>query len=65
MVLGDDMYVPPGGVVNVKAYPHPPRLCLHATRLGFKHPSGGKWVHFETPLPGDLAAYAKKVGVAV
>jgi 23S rRNA pseudouridine1911/1915/1917 synthase len=62
-VLGDDLYTPPGNVLNLNAYPHPPRLCLHATRLGFKHPTTGKWVHFETPLPGDLAAYAKKLGL--
>ena len=64
-VLGDDLYAAPADAVNVKAYPHPPRLCLHATRLGFKHPTEGKWVHFKMPLPADLAAYAKKLGLAV
>jgi len=63
-VLGDDLYTPPGNVLNLKAYPHPPRLCLHATRLGFKHPTAGKWVHFETPLPADLAAYARKLALS-
>jgi 23S rRNA pseudouridine1911/1915/1917 synthase len=66
-VLGDDLYAPPGG--SFKNVPHPPRLCLHATRLGFKHPTtpaeGGsaKWIHFEAPLPPDLAAYAKKLAL--
>jgi 23S rRNA pseudouridine1911/1915/1917 synthase len=70
-VLGDDLYRPLAGTVEVKQYPRPPRLCLHATRLGFRHPSGGgerggeKWVHFEAGLPADLAAYAKKVSVNV
>jgi 23S rRNA pseudouridine1911/1915/1917 synthase len=74
-VLGDDLYFPPPTAgLNVKGYPRPPRLCLHATRLGFKHPGGGsgagggrggKWVHFEVPLPGDLAGYAGKLGLKV
>jgi 23S rRNA pseudouridine1911/1915/1917 synthase len=27
------------------------RLCLHAARLAFHHPSGGTWMEFETPVP--------------
>lgn len=69
-VLGDSMYAPAEisgaeGKVDAKKYPKAPRLCLHAGRLGFKHPTGGKWVHFESPLPGDLARYAGKLGLAV
>jgi 23S rRNA pseudouridine1911/1915/1917 synthase len=63
-VLGDPLYAP--GVeagLKAKDYPRAPRLCLHAGRLGFKHPIGGKWVHFESPLPGDLAGYAGKLGL--
>ena len=41
------------------------RLCLHAARLGFKHPVAGKWVHFQTPLPADLSAYAGKLHLPV
>jgi 23S rRNA pseudouridine1911/1915/1917 synthase len=63
-VLGDDLYAPPPAPGPRPRYPHPPRLCLHATRLGFKHPATGKWVHFETPLPPDLAAYAGKIGLS-
>jgi len=66
-VLGDAMYVPvsAGGkpLLDLRPYPHAPRLCLHAAHLGFKHPSTGKWLHFEMPLPADLAAYAKKLGL--
>jgi 23S rRNA pseudouridine1911/1915/1917 synthase len=36
---------------------HPPRLALHATRLGFGHPRGGDAVVFERPWPADLADY--------
>ena len=65
-VLGDPLYLPPAesGLVP-RAYPRPPRLCLHASRLGFKHPTTGKWVHFQAPLPADLAGYAGKLGLKV
>ena len=31
-----------------------PRLALHATELGFVHPTTAKEVHWEMPLPADL-----------
>ncbi|QFG25936.1 RluA family pseudouridine synthase [Actinomadura sp. WMMB 499] len=31
------------------------RQWLHAARLGFEHPSTGRWVEFESPYPADLA----------
>jgi 23S rRNA pseudouridine1911/1915/1917 synthase len=31
-----------------------PRLCLHAARLGFHHPSGGEWMEFSSPLPVEI-----------
>jgi 23S rRNA pseudouridine1911/1915/1917 synthase len=77
-VLGDTVYAPPGlparGGRDAGSYPHAPRLCLHAARLGFKHPApaaggkgaaGGGWVHFESALPADLQAYAKKLGLSL
>lgn len=33
----------------------PRRLCLHAWRLAFHHPSGGEWMDFNSPLPLDIA----------
>jgi 23S rRNA pseudouridine1911/1915/1917 synthase len=30
------------------------RLCLHAARLAFHHPSGGRWMEFESPLPFEI-----------
>jgi len=62
-VLGDDIYDVPNPTFRVQDYPRAPRLCLHAARLGFKHPSLGKWVHYESPLPPDLAGYARKLGI--
>jgi 23S rRNA pseudouridine1911/1915/1917 synthase len=35
----------------------PPRLALHATRLGFVHPRTGAALVFERPLPDDLGGY--------
>jgi 23S rRNA pseudouridine1911/1915/1917 synthase len=32
-----------------------PRPCLHAARLGFRHPVTGEAVAFESPVPPDLA----------
>jgi 23S rRNA pseudouridine1911/1915/1917 synthase len=31
-----------------------PRLMLHAFELGFEHPSTGKPMHFEEPMPDDM-----------
>lgn len=31
-----------------------PRQALHARILGFEHPSTGKHIHFESPLPDDM-----------
>ena len=73
-VVGEKIYVlPPGGVVTGEGRgPAPvkgvkpagvPRLCLHAAHVGFKHPVTGKWINVDSPLPGDLAAYARKMGL--
>lgn len=32
------------------------RLALHASVLGFRHPTSGRPLHFESPLPQDLLA---------
>ncbi len=32
------------------------RQWLHARRLGFAHPTDGRWVEFDSPYPADLAA---------
>ena len=46
-VVGDAAY----GVKN----PNLSRQFLHASKLGFKLPSTGKYVEFESPLPPDLS----------
>ncbi|MGB8508965.1 MAG: RluA family pseudouridine synthase, partial [Pyrinomonadaceae bacterium] len=36
------------------------RLCLHAARLAFHHPSGGDWMTFISPLPDEMSALLNK-----
>ncbi|HEX8685147.1 MAG TPA: RNA pseudouridine synthase, partial [Pyrinomonadaceae bacterium] len=43
-VVGDRLY---GGE------PHP-RLCLHAARLGLRHPATNEWVEFASEPPPEL-----------
>ncbi|MEN6449171.1 MAG: RluA family pseudouridine synthase [Thermoguttaceae bacterium] len=38
-----------------------PRLALAAVELGFVHPVTGELVHFETPLPRDLAEFIDRL----
>jgi 23S rRNA pseudouridine1911/1915/1917 synthase len=35
----------------------PPRMALHAARLGFQHPRTGEALRFESPWPEDLAPW--------
>ena len=37
-----------------------PRQALHARVLGFVHPSTGKAMHYESPVPADMAAVLDK-----
>jgi tRNA pseudouridine32 synthase/23S rRNA pseudouridine746 synthase len=39
-ILGDALYAPPA-IAAVS-----PRLLLHATELGFAHPSNAEWISF-------------------
>ncbi|MBA7576006.1 putative RNA pseudouridine synthase [subsurface metagenome] len=53
-VVGDKVY-------GVKS-PHLSRQFLHASRLGFKLPSSGEYVEFESELPEDLAKALEAIG---
>lgn len=44
-MLGDALYAP-DSVIALS-----PRLCLHATRLQFQHPTHSKWLEIESPAP--------------
>jgi 23S rRNA pseudouridine1911/1915/1917 synthase len=37
-----------------------PRIGLHAKSLGFKHPSTGEWVFFDSELPDDMQKAIEK-----
>lgn len=50
-VLGDPL------VRGVRTEPPAPRMALHATTLGFIHPTTGLPVQFDSPLPSDLALW--------
>jgi 23S rRNA pseudouridine1911/1915/1917 synthase len=55
-VVGDPVY---GGVHrrvpgDIRAVTHLDRPFLHAARLAFSHPSDGRRLEFESPLPADL-----------
>lgn len=62
-VIGDRTYasgmatksklLPSGLAELVDAFP---RQALHAATLGFRHPLTGEDVHFDAPLPDDMAA---------
>jgi len=49
-VLGDTQYGEPSPL-------DPPRMALHATVLGFKHPRTGEALRFESPWPAELATW--------
>ncbi len=62
-VLGDDIYMPDG--ISPGKIPRAARLCLHAWKLGFQHPTEKKWREFAQPLPADMRATARRLGVAI
>ncbi|MFH1811547.1 MAG: RluA family pseudouridine synthase [Pseudomonadota bacterium] len=49
-VLGDPQY-------GRRTRQDPPRMALHATRLGFPHPRSDEPMQFESPWPEDLATW--------
>ena len=53
-VVGDKVY-------GVKS-PYLSRQFMHASRLGFKHPSTGEYVEFTSELPQDLESALKDIG---
>jgi 23S rRNA pseudouridine1911/1915/1917 synthase len=54
-VIGDDRYGTPFREAPA------PRMALHATTLGFAHPSSGAPLSFQSPWPPDLAAWLDRV----
>jgi 23S rRNA pseudouridine1911/1915/1917 synthase len=55
-IVGDPVYGRADRSRRPRGDPPVERPALHAAALGFEHPESGQRMHFETPLPGDLAA---------
>ncbi len=53
-VLGDKHY-------GQRVAFEPPRMALHATRLGIDHPSSGERMVFESALPEDLSGWLERL----
>lgn len=62
-VLGDTLYggtAPKPGPNSAIA-----RICLHAARLGFRHPGTRQRQSFFSPLPADMQATLKRLGLSL
>ncbi|MBL8624330.1 MAG: RluA family pseudouridine synthase [Myxococcales bacterium] len=57
-VLGDTQH---GGDVARQFRPRPPRLALHATHLGLRHPITDAPLAWDSPLPDDLATWCQRL----
>lgn len=60
-VCGDPVYhrKPNGEIIPDNS--DAPRLALHATELGFNHPVTTRAMHWEMPLPADLAKFVERL----
>ncbi len=56
-VCGEKVYTKRDGEAKVVDTSGCPRLFLHATELGFRHPETGIELHWTMPLPLDLNAF--------
>lgn len=64
LVCGETRYQrrPDGAIIADES--GAPRLALHATRLGFRHPVTNAPLNFAWPLPPDLAEFAARLRAA-
>jgi 23S rRNA pseudouridine1911/1915/1917 synthase len=60
-VCGDKVYCRKPTGEDVPDASGAPRLALHATELGFDHPATGQHLHWEMPLPADLAKLVQRL----
>lgn len=61
-VVGDTLYGAPRVVrVGTRALSPLGRNFLHATCIGFAHPSSGVWVEVRAPLPKELRVYFEEL----
>ncbi len=60
-VCGDKVYVRRRDGSTFPDASGAPRLALHATELGFEHPVDQRKLHWEMPLPADLAKFLTRL----
>ncbi|MGL6095825.1 MAG: pseudouridine synthase, partial [Fimbriiglobus sp.] len=60
-VCGDKVYVRTPAGETLADPSGAPRLALHATELGFAHPVSRADLHWEMPLPADLAKLLERL----
>jgi 23S rRNA pseudouridine1911/1915/1917 synthase len=60
MLVGEQRYTYGPDSLRAVAFP---RQALHAHRLRFRHPSDGRELRFEAPLPGDLTELLNRLRV--
>jgi 23S rRNA pseudouridine1911/1915/1917 synthase len=64
-VVGDTLYGAPRGLrAGTRKIPLLERNFLHASLLGFAHPSTGAWVEVRAPLPADLRLYFEQIAAS-
>jgi len=65
-VVGDTLYGAPRGIrAGTRTLPLLERNFLHASRLGFSHPSSGAWIEVRAPLPADLRVYFDQIAATL
>ena len=60
-VCGESVYCRAADGTLVEDTSGAPRLALHATELGFRHPVSGEEMHWEMPLPADLQEFLTRL----
>lgn len=60
-VCGEKVYNKPLRGPPIPDQSGAPRIALHAAELGFEHPITGEAMHFEMPLPDDLADFLARL----
>jgi 23S rRNA pseudouridine1911/1915/1917 synthase len=65
-VVGDTLYGAPRGLrAGARNFPLLERNFLHASRIGFSHPSSGAWVEVRAPLPRELRVYFEQIAASL
>jgi 23S rRNA pseudouridine1911/1915/1917 synthase len=65
-VVGDTLYGAPRGIrAGTRTLPLLEHNFLHASRLGFSHPSSGAWIEVRAPLPADLRVYFDQIAASL